>query len=61
MEMAEGATGGKEDVAERAAAAYQDAIQRAKRQDGLATGDRSGRQEFRSDWLRARGGWDERL
>lgn len=57
LDMCEAATGGLEGLSQRMLQRYETALDRAKRQDALATGDRTGRQEFTSNWLRARGGF----
>ncbi|NIJ34336.1 hypothetical protein [Sphingomonas oligoaromativorans] len=58
-DMVDAASGGIEGLAQRMQQRYEIELDRAKRQDALATGDRSGRQEFRSNWLAARGGWED--
>ncbi|MGF7151321.1 hypothetical protein FHS96_004984 [Sphingomonas zeicaulis] len=45
-------------IAARMSVGYDEALRRAKRQDGLASGDRKGRIDFRSDWLDARENYD---
>jgi hypothetical protein len=47
---------GQSAMIDRMTAVYEEAVGRAKRQDGLATGQRARTAEFRSSWLAARNG-----